>query len=154
MDMKWKEEKQRRKRTWVERIKWGELKEKEQSLQGRFKSDIVWKMDGTVEEMWNAVTSKITECCREVQGVTLGGKTRVDKETWWWKDEVQEAVREKKNAFKLWKEDKADEAKLKEYRRIKGKTKRVVAKAKASKYEDVYKRLGTKEGETDIYRVA
>ena len=132
----------------------GEAKRKGTKLQDRFQSDVDWKMDGTVEEMWNTIALKIRECFREVLGVTVEGKTRVNKETQWWKDEVQEAVREKMNACKLWKEDKADKTKLKDYRRIKGKTKIVVAKVKASKYDDVFKKLGTKKEEKNIYWIA
>ena len=45
----------------------------------------------------------IAEFC----GETTGRRQR-DRKTWWWKEEVQFAVREKKLAFKSWQSEGTD----------------------------------------------
>ena len=71
----------------------------------------------------------------------------------WVGDEVQTAVGEKKKAYREWKKNKTEEHGNK-YRMAKKEATRVVAMAKARKYEDLYKRLETKEGERELYQVA
>ena len=45
---------------------------------------------------------------REVCGETIGRRQK-DRETWWWNEEVQLAVREKNLAFKEWQSEGAEE---------------------------------------------
>src|SRR4029078_190067 len=95
--------------------------------------------------MWDKVAGKVRMVCREVLGVVKGGKVRVNKETWWWEGDVQDAVRRKKQALGDWQQGKTEEL-LKAYRQCKRDAKREVAKVKARRYEDMYERLDTKEG--------
>ena len=52
---------------------------------------------------------------REVGGETTERRQR-DRETWWWNEEVQLAVREKKLAFKRWQSEGTEEV-HKQYRK-------------------------------------
>jgi len=66
---------------------------------------------------------------------------------------VQRAIKEKKGCFKCLHHDKSA-ANIESYKIAKRAAKRAVSVAKGQAYDDLYQRLGTKEGEKDIYRVA
>ena len=79
-----------------------------------------------------------------VLGVTFG-KRKGDRETWWWNEEVQESIKEKKEAKKAW--DKiGNENTKKIYKEKKSKAKKAVAMAKGRAYDNLYARMETKEG--------
>ena len=59
-------------------------------------------------------------------------KTMINKDTWWWDDSVQSALKEKKRAFKEWKALRTEEMHHK-YREAKSVAKQAVAVAKAKK---------------------
>ena len=87
-----------------------------------------------------------------VLGVTFR-KQKGNRETLWWNEEVQESIKEKKEAKKAW--DKIrDENTKKMYKEKKSKAKKAVAMAKGRAYDDLYARLETKEGEKELYRLA
>jgi hypothetical protein len=94
-------------------------------------------------------------CVRKVAlkvfGMSRGGK-REAKDTWWWNDEVQRAIREKEY-FKRLHCDKSA-ANIEGYKLAKRVAKRAVSVAKGQAYDDLYQRLSTKEGEKDIYMMA
>ena len=81
----------------------------------------------------------------EVFGVSRGGKQE-GKDTWWWNDEVQRAI-------KRLHIDKSA-ANIEGYKLAKRVAKWAVSVAKGKAYDDLYQRLGTKEGEKHIYRMA
>ena len=85
-------------------------------------------------------------------GVSRGGKQE-GKDTWWWNDEVQRAIKEKKECFKRLHLDKSA-ANIEGYKLAKRVAKRAVSVAKGKAYDDLYQWLGTKEGEKDIYMMA
>jgi hypothetical protein len=84
--------------------------------------------------------------------VSRGGKQEV-KETWWWNDEVQRAIKEKKECFKRLHLDKSA-TNIEGYRLAKRSAKRAVSVAKGQAFDDLYQWLDTKEREKDIYRIA
>ena len=87
-----------------------------------------------------------------VLGVTFG-KRKGDKETWWWNEEVQKSIKEKKEAKKAW--DKIrDENTKKVYKEKKSNAKKAIAMAKICWYDNFYARLETKEGEKELYKLA
>jgi hypothetical protein len=72
---------------------------------------------------------------------------------WWWNEDVQRAIKEKKECYKrLFLDRSADN--IEKYKVAKKIAKRAVSEAKGRAYEDMYQRLNTKEGEKDIYRMA
>ena len=62
-------------------------------------------------------------------------KRKGDRETWWWNEEVQESIKEKKEEKKAWDKIK-DENNKKMYIEKKSKAKKEVAMAKGHAYED------------------
>ena len=101
---------------------------------------------------WDKIPGMLRKAAKTVVGVTFG-KRKGDRETWWWNEEVQESIKEKKEAKKAW--DKIrDENSKKIYKEKKSKAKKAVAMAKGRAYDDLYTRLETKEGEKELYRWA
>jgi hypothetical protein len=94
----------------------------------------------------------VRETARKALGVS-SGQWKVDKETLWWNEEVQESIRMKSLAKKEW-DSKRDEESRQENKAKRGKAKRVVAMAKEKAYDELYERLDTREGEKDLYRLA
>ena len=76
------------------------------------------------------------------------GKRKRDRDTWWWNEEVQESIKEKKEAKKAWDIIRNENTK-KIY-----KEKKAVTMTKGCAYENLYARLETKEGEKELYRLA
>ena len=57
--------------------------------------------DTNAEESWKLFKKVVMRAAEEVCGTTKGGK-HLERETWWWTEEVQESMRRKKDAFKKW----------------------------------------------------
>jgi len=57
------------------------------------------------------------------------------KETWWWNEEVADAVREKKKKYGNWKKEKSTEA-WKEYKKSKQNANRVICFSKGKKQKE------------------
>ena len=153
VDMVWKVEGASRRRTGMETVRWGKLKEKEAELCRSLMKVVNWEVNGSVQEMWGTVAGAVRACCRDVLGVSRKGETRISKDTWWWEESVQGAVRAKKEAFKQWKGTRTSDM-WNVYKKKKKEAKCAVAKAKANKYEELYERLGTREGEKEVYKIA
>ncbi|XP_063591302.1 uncharacterized protein LOC134768404 [Penaeus indicus] len=88
----------------------------------------------------------------EVLGKT-SGKVKTGKETWWWCEEVQRRIREKKEARKRSFEGQSEENRAK-YKTAKREAKRAVAVAKARAYDQLYKDLDTGEGMKKVLKMA
>ena len=80
------------------------------------------------------------------------GDKQEGKDTWWWNDEVQRAIMEKKECFKRLHLDKST-TNIEGYKFAKRAAKRAVSVAKGKAYDDLYLQLGMKEGEKEIYRI-
>ncbi|KAM1087697.1 hypothetical protein ACFX2B_013050 [Malus domestica] len=89
---------------------------------------------------------------KEVLGESKGFAPH-QKESWWWNEEVQAKVKAKKECCKALYKDRTDEN-GERYRKAKQEAKKTVREAKLAAYDDMYKRLDTKEGELDIYKLA
>jgi hypothetical protein len=96
------------------------------------------------------MTTCVRKVASEVFSVSRGAKQEA-KDTWWWNDELQRAIREKKECFKRLHHDKSA-ANIEGYKIVKRVAKRAVSVAKGQAYDGLYQRLGTKE-ENDIYRM-
>jgi len=73
-----------------------------------------WKGLG-VNEHWQQMKGIMMETAQDICGMTKG--PRRHKETWWWNEEVAEAVRDKKIKYGKWKKVNMKEAR-KELRRV------------------------------------
>ena len=51
------------------------------------------------EVTWDKLKHSIVESAKSICGVTRGQK-RQERDTWWWSEDVQRAVKNKKDAFK------------------------------------------------------
>ncbi|KAM2872431.1 hypothetical protein FF1_019947 [Malus domestica] len=89
---------------------------------------------------------------KEVLGESKGFAPH-QKESWWWNEEVQTKVKAKKECCKALYKDRTDEN-GERYRKAKQEAKKAVREAKLAAYDDMYKRLDTKEAELDIYKLA
>ena len=75
------------------------------------------------------------------------------KDTWWWNEDGQKAIKEKKECYKCLYHDRCANN-IEKYKVTKRTAKQAVSEAKGWAYEDIYRRLSMKEGENDIYRMA
>ena len=127
---------------------------KETSYQEAFRQEvtrILGDKNGLSDE-WDKMAEMLRKTAETVLGVTFG-KQKGDKETWWWNEEVQASIKEKKEAKKAWDKTRNENTK-KVYKEKKSKAKKAVAMAKGCAYDDLYARLETKEGEKELYRLA
>ncbi|KAE8278057.1 hypothetical protein D5F01_LYC23887 [Larimichthys crocea] len=134
-----------------QRTKWWKLKKEECCM--TFRKELRQALGGqeVLPNDWTTTANVIRETGRSVHGVSSGRK--VDNETWWWNEEVKECVRRKRLAKKKWDTKRTEESRQ-EYREMQHKVRVEVAKAKQGAYDDLYARLDSKEGETDLYRLA
>ena len=106
------------------------------------------------QEDWQWVTEMIGSIARRKLGETSGNVSTVGgRETWWWNQEVQEKLKDKKKAKKAWDTIRDDANKL-AYKTARKQTKREVAKARNKVYEELYEKLDTKEGENGVLKIA
>jgi hypothetical protein len=99
----------------------------------RVLKEVTWHEGGDANSMWMGMATCFRKVASEEFGVTKGGK-REAKETWWWNEKVQKAIKEKKECFICMHLDRSAD--------------------NVERYDGLYQRLGTKEGEKDIYRMA
>jgi hypothetical protein len=95
--------------------------------------------------MWVKMTS-------EVFGVTNGSRGE-PKDTWWWTEDVQKAIKEKKECYRSLFHDRST-VNIERYKVAKKTAKRAVSEAKGRAYDDIYRILSTKEGEKDVNKMA
>jgi len=144
---------QRSKRVKVAKTKWWKLKEEAaQTFKERVIKEGPWHEEDDANNMWINMTSCIRKIATEELGVTRGGR-RETKDTWWWNENVQKAIKEKKECFRRLHLDRTA-ANKERYKAAKKTAKRAVSEARGRMYEGLYQRLGTKEGEKDIYKMA
>jgi hypothetical protein len=84
--------------------------------------------------------------------VTKRGK-RETKEIWWWNENVQKAIKEKKECFRCMHLNRSVDN-VERYKVVKKTVKRAMSEARGQIYDGLYQWLGTKEGENDIYTMA
>ena len=107
------------------KIRWWKLEET--SCQEAFRQDVTRMLGG--EDGLTDERDKTAEMLRKTAETMLGmifGKRKGNRKTWWWNEEVQESIKEKKEAKKAW--DKIrDENTKKIYKEKKSKAKKAVA---------------------------
>nr|XP_051201547.1 uncharacterized protein LOC127315053 [Lolium perenne] len=142
---------QRGKHAKVARTKWWKLKgEASHAFRERVIKEGPWEEGVDANMMWTMATY-LRKVDVEEFGVTKGSR-REAKDTWWWNDEVQKVIREKKDNFRCLYLDRSA-ANMENYKVAKKTAKRAVSEARGRAYEDLYQRLNTKEGKRDIYKM-
>ena len=146
-----KKEKKRKIKTWeLKGEKVMEFRNKvEEARRERYENG---RSPDSAEEIWTGMKDIVVTKATEVCGRT-SGNTRLEEDTWWWNEEVQNPIKEKKLAYQQTK-DNEDDITLENYRRTKREAKRAVAKAKWDACKELYDKLDTPEGEKIIYRIA
>ena len=75
------------------------------------------------------------------------------RETWWWIQEVQEKLKDKRKAKKIWDIIRDDASKL-AYKTERKQANREVAKARNKAYVELYKKLDSKEEKKELFKIA
>jgi hypothetical protein len=98
------------------------------------------------------MTTHIRKVTRELFGVTKGNKCE-PKDTWWWNDNVQKVINGKKECYKRLHHNRSDEN-IQKYKKARRNAKNVVSEVRGQAYMEMYRKLDTKEGENDVYKMA
>ncbi|AQL02844.1 Retrovirus-related Pol polyprotein LINE-1 [Zea mays] len=152
-DFRFKIRLQQNKHNKVTRTKWWKLKgDGAQTFKERVIEEGPWAGEGDANIMWRKMATCIRKIASEEFGLSQGNRREV-KDTWWWNEDVQKAIKEKKDCYKRLHHDKCAEN-IEKYRIAKKSAKRAVSRARGQAYDDLYQRLDTKQGEKDIYRMA
>lgn len=139
------------------RILWKDLKgEKAAEFKEALLREGGFIQGGDANQMWITMANAIRNVAVKVVEVSSGRFSGV-KEAWWWNEEVQRKVKAKQLFFKeLLLANAGEERILKAaaYKVARREAKKEVAKAKGEAYEEMYKRLDTKEGANAIFKLA
>ena len=153
LDVRIKKWKRKKRGINYTKIRWWNLKnEKLAKFRDKLKNEGKWNLEEDTNVMWNEMVGCIKRVAKEVLGESRG-KVQSSKETWWWNDEVQKTIRDKRYCYKNWQKTKNIED-LEEYKNAKKEAKKAVSDAKFKAYDDLYHKLGTKEGEMGVYKLA
>jgi hypothetical protein len=66
-----------------------------------------WNKVEDADNMWKEMTTHIRKVAIEVFGIIRGNKCE-PKDTWWWNDDVQKAISEKKECYKYLHHNRSD----------------------------------------------
>ena len=97
--------------------------------------------------MWEKMATNIRKVASEVCGVTKGSGGEA-KDTWWWNEEVQRTIKEKKECYRRLYHDRSVDN-IEKYKVAKKTAKRAVSVAKGRAYEDLlptFEYEGRREG--------
>ena len=95
----------------VKRIKWWKLKDSK--VNNKFKMNVIESEILSGQEDWQRIAEMIRSIARRELGETSGKvSTAGRRETWWWNQEVQEKLKDKKKAKKAWDTIRDDASKL------------------------------------------
>nr|XP_027232040.1 uncharacterized protein LOC113823570 [Penaeus vannamei] len=136
----------------IPKIKWWNLKDEDQ--RSLFRERVLEQIElrEGVEEWWNLNASMIRQAAEEILGMTSGKGPPNDKETWWWKEEILETIKQKITRKEYYKNrNEENEERLKTANKA---AKKAVAVAKTETREEMYQELDTRGGQKKIYRIA
>lgn len=140
----------RRKMKYQPRVKIWKLREK--GVCDKFKQEVVdqWnelEKEGTWEQYKDCVLKNAEKVCGWTKGKCRHG------ETWWWKEEVREAIDKKREAFKQMRANKNDGT-MQVYKESKKEAKKAVAKAMAEEANNVMDDIQQDKSLKRLFRVA
>ena len=102
-----------------------------------------------VDDAWSHLRETLCDAAKEVCGSTKGGCVR-HKETWWWNDEVNNVICEKRKAWKLWKSGGPKE----DYLRAKRLAKSAVYIAKRDAQTEQFGDINNNSDKNRIFQLA
>ena len=97
---------------------------KDNNMKKRFQERVKELVDVDAPNLWNTFKKSMLQACDEVCGKKKNIKSHGN--TWWWNEEVKEAIQQKKVAYKMMCKNEVEENKAK-YEHVKNQTKKVVA---------------------------
>jgi len=106
--------------------------------------------------MWDGMANCIRRSAKEVLGFSRAGGGRRSG-AWWWNEEVRKKAKEKQKAYAALSNCTSEEEKgVREiaYKVAKKFAKKIVAIAKNDAYERLYRKLESREGEKDVFKLA
>ena len=151
MDMRFNTTKRRHKK-FESRVRVWKLKE-EQACE-EYKSMVRDKVEEEewkhldVNQHWHKMKKIMRETAQHICGMSKGPCKH--KETWWWNEEVAEAVREKKIKYTKCKSENSKEAWM-EYKKCRQSAKRVISSAKEKKQRECASDLNDPEHQNEIF---
>ena len=90
-----------------------------------------WEEGGDANNLWMKMATCVRRIASEEFGVTRGSRVEA-KDTWWWNDDVQKAIKEKKVCFRrLYLDRSADN--IEKYKVAKKAAKRAVSEARGGR---------------------
>jgi len=104
-----------------------------------------------VNEHWHKMKKIMMETAQYICGMSKGPCRH--KETWWWNEEVAEAVREKKIKYRKLKRENSKEARM-EYKKCRQSAKRVITSAKEKKQKECANDLNDSDHENKMFQMA
>ncbi|PWZ33556.1 Craniofacial development protein 2 [Zea mays] len=108
-DFRFKIRLQRNKHNKVTRTKWWKLKgDVAQTFKERVIEEGPWAEEGDSNIMWRKMVMCIRKIASEEFELSQGNRREV-KDTWWWNEDVQKAIKEKKDCYKRLHHDKCAE---------------------------------------------
>ncbi|KAL6559063.1 hypothetical protein OROHE_006432 [Orobanche hederae] len=134
------------------RIKWWKLQgESRHTFVAKIADNGMWSecTDMDIDSMWNLLEHNIKEVAKEVLGESKGNGPS-SKDTSWWNEEVKQAIKTKRECYKVLGKCSSDEN-YERYKKARTEAKKAV-RSKVNK--ELYARLDTKEGENYIYKLA
>ena len=109
---------------------------KENNKKTKFQERVRELVDVDAPNLWNTFKYSTLQACDEVHRKKKGRKNHGD--TWWWNEEVKEAIQHKKVAYKKMCKNRSEENKAKY--NIKNQTKKAVANSMRKEAEKVNKK--------------
>ena len=120
------------------RVRWRMWMLKEKEIKEEFEQRVVKLVDTEAVDLWESYKNGVLKACDELCGKTKGRRDQGN--TWWWNEQVKEAINRKKKAFNTWCKNRSPENKN-NYRKARNQTKEVVAKAMKQAAEEEMKVL-------------
>jgi len=150
MDMEFKGFKAKKRNVSVPRVRWWNLtRENATRLSDRIKSEASWKVTEDSDAIREGMAQCIRRSAKEFLGISRRGGGR-KSEVWWQNEEVRERVKDKQNAYAALSNSTSEEEK--EVMEATYKAAKKLAKNNA--FERLYRKLGTREGEKDVFKLA
>ncbi|AQL05931.1 Retrovirus-related Pol polyprotein LINE-1 [Zea mays] len=128
-DFRFKIRLQRNKHNKVTRTKWWKLKgDVAQTFKERVIEEGPWAEEGDTNTMWRKMATCIQKIASEEFGLSQGNRREV-KDTCWWNEDVQKAIKEKKDCYKRLHHDKCADN-IEKYRIAKKSAKQAICERK------------------------
>jgi hypothetical protein len=127
----------------ITRMKWWKLKgDISQVFTNRVIAKRPWNEGEDADNMWKEMTAHMRKVTIEVFGVIRGNKCE-SKDTWWWNDDVQKVISEKKECYKRLYHNMSDEN-IQNYKKARRNAKKAVSETRGQAYAELYRKLDTK----------